>query len=127
MPTDGLRRLHDVMIETEADGFERLRTAQIELGRRVRALLAERGFASVAASGFQAPCVVVSYTSDAKMVAHFAQAGAQVAAGVPLMCEEGPEYKAFRIGLFGLDKLTDIDGTVLRLEGALDKAMSSAT
>jgi aspartate aminotransferase-like enzyme len=122
MPTDGLRRLHEMMVETRADGFEKLRDAQIELGQRVRALLAERGFRSVAASGFEAPCVVVSYTSDPAMMAHFAQAGAQVAGGVPLMCDEGDNYQAFRIGLFGLDKLHDIDGTLARLEAALTKA-----
>ncbi|NNC65511.1 MAG: alanine--glyoxylate aminotransferase family protein, partial [Gammaproteobacteria bacterium] len=105
LPTDGLRRLRDVMAETEAAGFETLRAAQIELGQRVRALLVERGFPSVAAPGFESPSVVVSYTSNAGIVARFAQAGAQVAAGVPLMCDEPEDYGAFRIGLFGLDKL----------------------
>jgi len=122
MPTDGLRRLHEMMAETEADGFEKLRAAQIELGRRARALLAENGFPSVAAPGFEAPCVVVSYTDDPKMMARFAQAGAQVAGGVPLMCDEGDDYRAFRIGLFGLDKLHDVSGTIARLESALAKA-----
>lgn len=122
MPTDGLRRLHEMMTETQADGFEKLREAQIELGRRARALLAERGFPSVAAPGFEAPCVVVSYTSDANMVARFAKAGAQIAGGVPLMCDEGDGYAAFRIGLFGLDKLHDVDGTLAQLEAALVKA-----
>jgi aspartate aminotransferase-like enzyme len=122
MPTDGLRRLHEMMAETEADGFDTLRDAQIELGRRVRALLAERGFKSVAAPGFEAPCVVVSYASDAGIVGRFAEAGAQVAGGVPLMCDEGDDYRAFRIGLFGLDKLHDIDGTIARLESALADA-----
>jgi len=122
MPTDGLRRLHEMMAETEADGFEKLRAAQIELGRRARALLAEHGFPSVAAPGFEAPCVVVSYTDDPKMMARFAQAGAQVAGGVPLMCDEGDDYRAFRIGLFGLDKLHDVAGTIARLESALTNA-----
>ncbi len=122
MPTDGLRTLHATMAETEADGFEKLREAQIELGRRARALLAERGFKSVAAPGFEAPCVVVSYTDDAKIVGRFGEAGAQVAGGVPLMCDEGDDYQAFRIGLFGLDKLHDIDGTIARLEAALTSA-----
>jgi aspartate aminotransferase-like enzyme len=122
MPTDGLRRLHEMMAETEADGFDTLRDAQIELGRRVRALLAERGFKSVAAPGFEAPCVVVSYASDAGIVGRFAEAGAQVAGGVPLMCDEGDDYRAFRIGLFGLDKLHDIDGTIARLQSALADA-----
>ena len=122
MPTDSLRRLREVMTETEASGFARLREAQIELGRRVRALFAEHGFPSVAAPGFEAPCVVVSYTDKPDMVARFAAAGAQVAAGVPLMCDEPEDYSAFRIGLFGLDKLNDIDGTLARLERAFEQA-----
>jgi aspartate aminotransferase-like enzyme len=124
LPTDGLRRLRDVMAETEAVGLETLRAAQIELGRRVRALLVERDLPSVAAPGFEAPCVVVSYTSNADIVARFAQAGAQVAAGVPLMCDEPNDYSAFRIGLFGLDKLNDVDATIAHLEGALDQAIA---
>jgi aspartate aminotransferase-like enzyme len=124
MPTDGLRRLRDVMRETEQVGFDTLRAAQLELGRRVRALLAERGLASVAAAGFEAPGVVVSYTDDAGIVARFAEAGLQVAAGVPLKCDEPDNYQAFRIGLFGLDKLNDIDGTVAHLEQALGQVLS---
>jgi len=122
MPTDSLRRLRDLMSETEEFGFERLRERQIELGRRVRQLFAERGLPSVAGPGFEAPCVVVSYTKDADIVARFAKAGAQVAAGVPLMCGEPADYRAFRIGLFGLDKLDDVDGTVARLTKALAQA-----
>ena len=125
LPTDGLRRLRDAMAESEAIGFEALRSAQSELGRRARGILAAKGFRSVAASGFQAPCVIVSYTRDTDIVKRFADAGVQVAAGVPLMCGEPDDYCAFRIGLFGLDKLTDIDGTVARLEHALDQAMSA--
>ncbi|HEX6992626.1 MAG TPA: aminotransferase class V-fold PLP-dependent enzyme [Gammaproteobacteria bacterium] len=124
MPTDGLRRLRDVMNETREFGFERARDRQIELGRRVRALLAERGFPSVAGAGFEAPCVVVSYTDTPDIVARFARAGAQVATGVPLMCGEPEDYSAFRIGLFGLDKLADVDGTVARLTAALDRAVA---
>ena len=123
MPTDSLRRLRDLMIETEKFGFEKLRERQIELGRRVRALLKERGYPSVAGPGFEAPCVVVSYTQAADVVPRFAKAGAQVAAGVPLMCGEPADYRAFRIGLFGLDKLGDVDGTVARLTNALTQAM----
>jgi aspartate aminotransferase-like enzyme len=123
MPTDSLRRLRDLMIETEKFGFEKLHERQIELGRRVRALLKERGFPSVAGSGFEAPCVVVSYTQAADVVPRFAKAGAQVAAGVPLQCGEPADYRAFRIGLFGLDKLGDVDGTVARLTKALTQAM----
>jgi aspartate aminotransferase-like enzyme len=123
MPTDGLRRLRDLMLETERAGFETLRERQIELGRRVRKLLAERGMPSVAAPGFEAPCVVVSYTEHSDIVARFAKAGAQVAAGVPLMCDEPDDYRAFRIGLFGLDKLGDVDAAVARLEKALTQAL----
>jgi aspartate aminotransferase-like enzyme len=122
MPTDGLRRLRDLMNETEKFGFEQARSRQIELGSRVRALFKERGFPSVAGAGFEAPCVVVSYTKDADIVARFAKAGAQIAAGVPLQCGEPADYRAFRIGLFGLDKLYDVNGTVGRLEQALVKA-----
>src|SRR5690606_34276718 len=122
--TDGLRRLRDVMNETREFGFEKARERQIELGRRVRALLTERGFPSVAAPGFEAPCVVVSYTDIRDLVPRFAKAGAQVATGVPLMCGEPDDYQAFRIGLFGLDKLEDVDGTVARLSGALDRALA---
>ena len=122
MPTDSLRRLRDLMGETEKAGFEKLRQRQLELGQRVRKMLAERGFPSVAGPGFEAPCVVVSYTQHADIVARFGKAGAQVAAGVPLMCGEPADYRAFRIGLFGLDKLTDVDGTVARITNALTQA-----
>jgi aspartate aminotransferase-like enzyme len=124
MPTDGLRRLRDLMIETEKFGFEKLRERQIELGRKVRKLLADRGMPSVAGPGYEAPCVVVSYTPHADIVARFGKAGAQVAAGVPLMVGEPADYRAFRIGLFGLDKLGDVDGTVARLEQALNQALA---
>jgi len=124
MPTDSLRRLRDLMIETEKAGFEKLRERQFELGQRVRKLLAERGFPSVAGDGFEAPCVVVSYTQHADIVARFGKAGAQVAAGVPLMCGEPADYRAFRIGLFGLDKLANVDATVARLTKALTQATS---
>jgi aspartate aminotransferase-like enzyme len=124
MPTDGLRRLRDLMLETERAGFEKLRERQIELGRRVRKLLADRGMPSVAAPGFEAPCVVVSYTQYADIVARFAKAGAQVAAAVPLMCDEPADYRAFRIGLFGLDKLGDVDAAVARFEKALTQALA---
>jgi aspartate aminotransferase-like enzyme len=112
------------MIETEKFGFEKLRERQLELGRKVRKLLVERGMPSVAGVGFEAPCVVVSYTPHADIVARFGKAGAQVAAGVPLMVGEPADYRAFRIGLFGLDKLADVDGTVARLEKALVQALA---
>ncbi|MES1925373.1 aminotransferase class V-fold PLP-dependent enzyme [Salinisphaera sp. T31B1] len=121
MPTDGLVRLLDMMRETEVLGFERLRERQYELGRKVRGLLEAHGFASVAADGFQSSGVVVSYTDDDEIQSgrRFAQAGVQIAAGVPLMCDEGESFSSFRIGLFGLDKLQHVDEAVARFEQAL--------
>ena len=117
------------MKETQAYGFAKVKEEQLELGRRVRALLEARGFASVAAAGFQAPGVVVSFTTDdgIKTGAKFAAAGLQVAAGVPLACDERPDYKAFRVGLFGLDKWANVDRSVAQLQAALDKIGISAT
>ena len=117
MPTDTLAHDAALMLETRAAGLSELRQAQISLGSRVRRLLAERGFPSVAADGFAAPSVVVAYTDDPEIRsgAKFKQRGVQVAAGVPLMCGEGDDFSTFRVGLFGLDKLTDVDGTVERL------------
>ncbi len=123
MPTDGLRRFAEVVQETREFGFELARKRQIELGQKVRKMLVDRGFPSVAAPGFEAPCVVVSYTTRTDIVPRFAKAGAQVAAGVPLMCGEPEDYSAFRIGLFGLDKLADVDGTVAALSAAMDQAL----
>jgi len=122
MPTDALAKFRDVILETKAYGFDKVKQEQIELGRRARQLLEGRGYKSVAAEGFKAPGVVVSYTDDPEIQngKKFASIGLQVAAGVPLQCDEGPDYKTFRIGLFGLDKLHDIDGTIARLEKALD-------
>jgi len=122
MPTDSLIAFRDVMKETEAYGFEKVRDEQQELGDRVRELLAERGFKSVAAPGFEAPGVVVSYTDDPgiKAGSKFAQEGLQIAAGVPLQCDEPDDFQTFRLGLFGLDKLHNIDRTVASLEGALN-------
>ena len=122
MPPDALTTLRDVMLETEAYGFARVCEEQWELGRRVRALLAARGFPSVAAAGFQAPGVVVSYTTDPDIQSgkKFLAAGLQSAAGVPLQCDEGPDFRTFRIGLFGLDKLHAPERTVANLATALD-------
>ena len=121
LPTDALVRTRDMMLETRAYGFEKLRTEQLELGRRVRALLAGKGLRSVAAEGFQAPGVIVSYTDNDGL--HTGKAflgeGLQTAAGVPLRCDEPADFKTFRIGLFGLDKLADVAGAVARLELAL--------
>jgi len=121
LPTDALTVTRDVMLEAREVGYERLRDAQWELGRRVRALLAQQGFRSVAAEGFQAPGVVVSYTDDAAIHTGraFAAAGVQSAAGVPLQCDEGADFKTFRLGLFGLDKLRDPAAATARLEAAL--------
>jgi aspartate aminotransferase-like enzyme len=124
LPTDGLRVLRDVMQEAQSYGFDRLKDQQIELGRRVRGLLEERGIASVAGVGFQAPGVVVSYTQDPDTQSgrRFMEAGLQIAAGVPLQCDEPADFSSFRIGLFGLDKLQNIDRTVQTLADALDGA-----
>ena len=121
MPTDTLAHDAALMLETRGAGLSELRLAQISLGTRVRAMLAERGFGSVAAEGFAAPSVVVAFTDDPEIRsgATFKQRGIQVAAGVPLMCGEPDDFSTFRVGLFGLDKLTDIDGTVGRLQAHL--------
>ena len=128
MPTDALTRVRDVMLETRAYGFDKVRREQQQLGDAVRALLVGRGFKSVAAEGFQAPGVVVSYTDDAEMQSgrKLMAQGLQIAAGVPLQCDEGADFQTFRIGLFGLDKLHDVNGTVARLAAALDRAQPSA-
>ena len=126
MPTDALAVFRDALLETEAYGFEKTRQEQIDLGVAIRNLLESRGFRSVAASGFQAPSVVVSFTDDdnLKNGSKFAANGVQIAAGVPLECGEGPDYKSFRIGLFGLDKLHNCDRTVANFATALDKIVS---
>ena len=123
MPTDTLAHDAALMRETHDSGLAELRRAQIALGTQVRAVLAERGFPSVAADGFAAPSVVVAFTDDPEIRsgAKLKQVGIQVAAGVPLMCGEGDDFSSFRIGLFGLDKLADVNGTVGRLEARLDQ------
>jgi aspartate aminotransferase-like enzyme len=122
MPTDALAAMRDVMLETEAYGFARVCREQQELGRRVRELLESRGYPSVAAEGFKAPGVVVSYTSDPEIQngRKFLAVGLQTAAGVPLQCDEPPEFRTFRIGLFGLEKLHNPERTVDNLAKALD-------
>jgi aspartate aminotransferase-like enzyme len=121
MPTDSLHVLRDVMNETRIYGFAKLKEQQIELGRQVRHLMEEKGFKSVAAAGFQAPCVVVSYTTDPEIQngKKFMALGLQTAAGVPLQCGERPDFRSFRIGLFGLEKLQHIERTVGHLNSAL--------
>lgn len=124
MPTDALRAFRDTMIETRDYGFARLKEAQWRLGDAVREMLASRGVVSVAAEGFGAPGVVVSYTADADVQngKRFAAQGVQIAAGVPLQCDEPDDFRTFRLGLFGLDKLYDVDATVARLSRAMDAA-----
>ncbi len=126
MPTDSLRQFRDTILESKEIGFDTLRDAQWELGKRVRKVLADKGFESVAAEGFQAPGVVVAYTDreDIHKGTAFAEAGLQIAAGVPLNVGEPDNFKTFRLGLFGLDKLTDVDGAVARFEKALDEVLA---
>ena len=123
MPTDALARLRDVMEETRAYGFEKVRAEQIALGTKVRALFESRGIASVAAEGFKAPGVVVSYTTDPGMQnsKKFLALGLQTAAGVPLQCDEPADFSTFRVGLFGLEKLHNVDRSVGHLAAALDQ------
>lgn len=126
MPTDALTQFRNVMAETEAYGFEQVKADQAELGRRVREVLAARGIVSVAADGFGAPGVVVSFTDDGdvKNGSKFAAAGMQIAGGVPLQVGERDDFSTFRLGLFGLDKLQNIDRTVSLLESTIDQILS---
>ncbi|NBO76185.1 MAG: alanine--glyoxylate aminotransferase family protein [Betaproteobacteria bacterium] len=128
MPTDALQRVAAVMRETQAYGFEKLRQEQWALGRGVRDLLTALGYASVAAKGFEAPGVVVSYTDDPEIqnAKKFLALGLQTAAGVPLQCDEGPDFRTFRLGLFGLDKLHHPERTIAHLRQALEKIGSPA-
>ena len=125
MPTDALVGFRDAMLETKAMGFAEAKAAQWALGRAVRAMLAAKGVPSVAAEGFGAPGVVVSYTADPDVQtgAKFRAEGVQIAAGVPLQVGEGPEFRTFRLGLFGLDKIKDVDATVARLKRSLDAVL----
>lgn len=126
MPTDSLRQFRDAVNEARTIGFDKLCDAQWTLGKRIREVLEAKGVESVAAEGYKAPGVVVSYTDrdDMHKGGAFAEIGVQIAAGVPLKVGEPDNFKTFRLGLFGLDKLTDIDGTVERFEAALDKVLS---
>jgi len=125
MPTDGLRAFRDTMLETREFGFAKLKDAQWALGNAVRAVLADKGIKSVAAEGFGAPGVVVSYTDDAAVQngSKFVAEGMQIAAGVPLQCDEPEDFRTFRIGLFGLDKLYDVDATLGRLLPVMDRVL----
>jgi aspartate aminotransferase-like enzyme len=123
MPTDALKILRNVMKETQALGFAALKQKQIELGSKVRELLVSKGYDSVSAKGFQASGVVVSYTKDPDIQSgkKFIALGLQTAAGVPLQCDERPDFRTFRIGLFGLEKLANVDRTVGQLAKAIEK------
>ncbi|MCG7625594.1 aminotransferase class V-fold PLP-dependent enzyme [Epibacterium sp. Ofav1-8] len=125
MPTDALRMFRDTMAETKEYGFKRLREAQWKLGNGVREMLAKKGVISVAAEGFGAPGVVVSYTDDPQIQngKKFADQGMQIAAGVPLAVDEPEGFMTFRLGLFGLDKLYDVNGTLSRLKTVLDQVL----
>ncbi|QIE45749.1 alanine--glyoxylate aminotransferase family protein [Pseudohalocynthiibacter aestuariivivens] len=125
MPTDALRAFRDTMLETKEYGFKRLREAQWALGDGVRAMLADKGMTSVAADGFGAPGVVVTYTQDPDIQngKKFAAQGMQIAAGVPLQCDEPEGFRTFRLGLFGLDKLYDVPAAQARLKSVLDKVL----
>ena len=125
MPTDAIVGFRDAMLETRAMGFAAAKAAQWELGRSVRGVLAGKGVASVAAEGFQAPGVVVSFTEDPGVQngTKFRELGMQIAAGVPLQVGEGAEFRTFRLGLFGLDKLADVPATVARLRRGLDAVL----
>ena len=123
LPTDALTRLREVMKETQAYGFARVRAEQMALGTKVRALFENRGLPSVAADGFKSPGVVVSYTTDPEIQSSkkFLDQGLQTAAGVPLQCDEGADFRTFRVGLFGLEKWHQADRTVGQLAAALDR------
>ncbi len=123
LPTDALMRLRDVMQETRDYGFAKVKAEQVALGSAVRALLESRGIVSVAADGFKAPGVVVSYTTDSDIQnsKKFLNLGLQTAAGVPLQCDEPADFMTFRIGLFGLEKLHNVPRSVEHLAHALDQ------
>ena len=126
MPTDGLAQFYETLLEVKSFGIAKAKEAQIEIGTRLRLIMEQRGFKSLAATGFKSPSVIVSHTlrDDLKNGAAFAAQGVQIAAGVPLECGESSAFKTFRIGLFGLDKLADIDGTISEFTNALNKLLS---
>jgi len=125
MPTDSLVRFSQVMQETKEYGFAKVHAAQIELGQKIRSVLNKKGILSVASKGFEAPGVVVSYTTDESFQngSKFSAQGMQIAAGVPLQCDEPADFQTFRLGLFGLDKLYDVDAAVAKFEDTLEKIL----
>ena len=125
MPTDSLTKFRDTMLESAQIGFDTLKARQQSLGDSVRQALGERGIKSVAAPGFEAPGVVVSYTDSGNIQngSAFVPTGLQIAAGVPLQCDEGDNFQTFRLGLFGLEKLNNVERTVNTLTDALDQIL----
>ncbi|MFT5211314.1 MAG: aspartate aminotransferase-like enzyme [Flavobacterium sp.] len=125
MPTDSIIRFRDTMLETQAYGFDKVKDEQLALGRAVRDMIKNKGIQSVATDEFAAPGVVVSFTSDVGIQsgAKFVELGLQIAAGVPLMCDERDDYQTFRLGLFGLDKLHNLERTVTKLSDTIDKLL----
>lgn len=126
MPTDALRQFRDAVADAKAFGLDNMKQAQWDLGNKIRALLAQKGFKSIAADGYAAPGVVVSYTEDDDIHkgAAFAAQGVQIAAGVPLACDEPENFKTFRVGLFGMDKLMDVDAAVARFAAVLENVVN---
>jgi len=130
LPTDSLMVFRDVIMETKEFGYEQCEERMCQLGDGIRNVLESRGFKSVAAPECAAPTVVVSYNrqdEDAAILGKLKGEGIQVAGGVPLKIDEPWDGFAapptFRLGLFGLDKLKNVDHTVAVFEGALDKVM----
>ena len=122
MPTDGISQFYQAVLEIKTFGYANAKQAQIELGTKLRGIMEQRGFKSLTADGFKSPTVIVSHTDrdDMKSGAAFAAQGVQIAAGVPLECGESDQFKTFRIGLFGLDKLANIERTISVFTEKLD-------
>lgn len=126
MPTDAMVLFNKAAQETKKYGFERVKNEFWELGMETRAMMKGKGFKSVAAPGYEAPGVVVSYTDDPNMFAKFKGIGFQIAAGVPFMIDEPAGNHTFRIGLFGLDKVYGKAEHIATLADALDRVMADA-
>merc|ERR1712176_787139 len=128
MPTDALRDFHEVSVEVLKIGLPELKQNQYELGKTARAALDKRGLTSVSAPGYQAPGVLVYHCpleiENLDMMKKFKKNNLQIAMGVPWKLDEPEGMKTFRLGLFGLDKLGDIHGTVKTLTSALDPILA---